>query len=167
MNCLRSAMRYHWRSEDRNFPILWAFRTWAATCGPIIYELASAKGRRRDTRLMPPRDPWFGLALRMTADAPPNPILASGRDRLTEIVQPALHALYSPVPHCRSTRCKGGRVGRDPAQWKAGSRRPSVASELEVQGCPNDIGLKIVAAEKLDAARHCLVDFALNTQPED
>jgi hypothetical protein len=58
-------------------------------------------------------------------------------------------------------RSRSGRSG------SAGSRRLSVFAELEVQGCPNDIGLEIAAREKLDAGRHRLADLALDTQSED
>ncbi len=43
----------------------------------------------------------------------------------------------------------------------------SVAAELEVQACPDDIGLEIAAREELDAGRHRLADLALNTHSED
>jgi hypothetical protein len=61
----------------------------------------------------------------------------------------------------RPGRLRSGRSG------SAGSRRLSVSAELEVQGCPNDIGLEIAAREKLDAGRHRLADLALDTQSED
>src|SRR5262245_49777134 len=45
---------------------------------------------------------------------------------------------------------------------------PSVVPELEVQTCPNDIDIDVVAAaQKLEASGHGLADFALNTKAEN